>query len=149
MAYSTPATVRLVLSSTAGEYGGTAADLSDEQIQYEIDGASADIDARLRNRYQVPFEPDTPRIITQICTDLAAYKADLNFRKSREYDNDNMPIILRHKDAERLLEGIRRGRNTLDWPRTSGEDFGSIVVHPCEGPLLTYWGSVSEFLPRW
>lgn len=148
MAYTTPETVRLVLSSVNTDYGGTAADLSDEQIQYEIDGASADIDSRLRTRYSVPFEPQTPKLIVQICTDMAAYKADLNYRKSREYDNDNMPIALRHKDAERLLEGLRRGRNTLDWPRSSVDNFGALVVNPGEGPIMTVY-NVYEQCPRW
>jgi len=152
MAYSTPEMVRLVLSSVDTEYGGTAADLSDEQIQYEIDGAQADIDSRLRTRYVVPFDmngdDNVPFLIVQIATDMAAYKADLNFRKSREYDNENMPIMLRWKDAHNLLENLRRGRNTLNWPREDINDWGALVVNPPDGPFIP-WDSVREPNPRW
>lgn len=128
MAYAQPDDVRLVLSSVATEQAGTAADLLDPQIQYEIDSASAMIDATLRVIYVTPFEPDTPFLIKSICTDMAAYGCDLNYRKSREYDSQNMPIILRYNKARDQLNLIRLGTLTLGWSRADVAD-GTLVVH--------------------
>jgi phage gp36-like protein len=117
MGYSDVETVRLVLSSDmAEETGGTAADLSDAQIQYEIDSATANIDSELRIVYVVPFDP-VPFIIKSICTDIAAYRTDLNYRKSREYDSQNMPIILRYNLAlMKRCKTSKKGNKTLDSP---------------------------------
>lgn len=146
MAYAQPNDVRLVLQSIEVEQGGTAADLSDAQIHYEIDSASAMIDAALRVIYAVPFEPETPFLIKSICTDMAAYGCDLNYRKSREYDSQNMPIILRYNKARDQLNLIRLGTLTLDWSRADVDD-GTLVVHQYDPALF----SVEPFgwEPRW
>lgn len=135
MAYSDVETVRLVLSSDMAETGGTAADLSDAQIQYEIDSATANIDSELRIVYVTPFDP-VPFIIKSICTDIAAYRTDLNYRKSREYDSQNMPIILRYNLAYQTLQDLKKGTKTLDNPRVDANSRGSIVVHQYQDELF-------------
>lgn len=147
MGYSEVDQVRLVLSSINAEQGGTAADLSDEQIQYEIDSASAVIDSALRIIYKTPFTPDTPFIITSICTDMAAYGCDLNYRKSREYDSQNMPIILRYNKANNTLSQIVSGTLTIDWPRVDIST-GTIVVHQYPYPLFDFC-DVFGYRPQW
>lgn len=134
--YTSPSQVRLILSSDAEETGGTAADLSDDQIQFEIDSAAAMIDAELRVQYVVPFAEPVPFIITSVCTDIASYRTDLNFRKSREYDSQNMPIIQRYNMAVQTLADINAGRKTLSAPRTDVGLEGGLVVHQYQTALF-------------
>jgi phage gp36-like protein len=146
MAYSTVVKVRSVLSGEDDEEGGTAASLSDAQIQYEIDGARATIDAALHGVYKLPFDlNDTgnttatvPQIIINICTDIAAYMSDLNYRKGREYDNQNMPVPLRYQRAQTLLENLRTGTITIDWPHADSDGSGAGVVHQYSPALMTF-----------
>ncbi len=148
MSYAEPDDVRQVLSSVVTEQAGTAADLSDAQIQYEIDSASAMIDAALRIIYSVPFAPETPFLIKSICIDLSAYGCDLNYRKSREYDSQNMPIILRYNKARDQLNLIRLGTLVLDWPRANtGEGDGTLVVHQYTPQLFN--DEPFGWEPRW
>jgi phage gp36-like protein len=135
MGYSDVATVRLVLSSDMIETGGTAADLSEEQIQYELDSASAMIDSELRVAYTVPFDP-VPFLIKSICTDIAAYRTDLNYRKSREYDSQNMPIILRYNMANQTLQELKKGDKTLTSVRSDPNAEGALIVHQYQYELF-------------
>lgn len=135
MTYSDVETVRLVLSSDMAETGGTAADLSDDQISYELDSASAVIDSELRTAYTVPFDP-VPFLIKSICTDIAAYRTDLNYRKSREYDSQNMPIILRFNMANQTLQELKKGDKTLSSVRSDPNAEGAYVVHQYPYPLF-------------
>lgn len=135
MDYSDVDTVRLVLSSDMAETGGTAADLSDDQITYEIQSASAMIDSELRVAYMVPFDP-VPFLIKSICTDIAAYRTDLNYRKSREYDSQNMPIILRYNMANQTLQELKRGDKTLSASRSDPNSEGAMVVHQYQYELF-------------
>lgn len=141
MSYTTITAVKSVLSGTDTEESGTAAELSDDQIQYEVDSVEADIDSTLRNMYLVPFDvPDdaaVPQIIRQIATDISAYACDLNYRKGREYDNQNMPVPLRYQRAQTLLENLRTGTITLDWPRVA-DTSGAGVVHQYSPALMTF-----------
>lgn len=148
MSYTDPATVRLVLSSISVETGGTAADLSDSQIQFEVDSASAMIDAELRVQYVVPFADPVPFIIQSIATDIAAYRTDLNYRKSREYDSAYMPIILRYNMALASLADLKKGDKTLDSERSDPTKQGAIVIHQYDFPLFDFC-SVYEWFPRW
>lgn len=136
MGYTDVETVRLVLSSDAEETGGTAADLSDPQIQFEIDSSQAIVDSYLATTYNTPFTGSVPFLIKSICTDIAAYRADLNFRKSREYDSENMPIIRRYKAAMAMLQDLRKGVQTLSVDRDDALSGGSIVVHQYELPIF-------------
>lgn len=148
MSYTDTATVRLVLSSVNEETGGTAADLSDPQIQYEIDSAAAVIDSYLRVQYVVPFAEPVPFIIKSICTDIAAYRSDLNYRKSREYDSQNMPIIQRYNMAMASLGDLQCGKQTIPAPRENVSDQGAIIVHQYPVALFDF-DSVYGYFPGW
>lgn len=141
MAYTTVELVRDVLRGADYEEGGTAAELSNDQILYEIKSVQADIDATLRRVYKVPFDVDetttgVPAIITQIATDIAAYASDLNYRKGREYDNQNMPVPLRYQRAQTLLENLRTGTITIDWPGADHRSGGAGVFHMYSPALM-------------
>lgn len=144
MAYTTILKVKSVLAGATGEEGGTADELSDAQINYEINSVKANIDSALRRHYKVPFDAgdtlnDTtgvPQLIVQIATDIAAYGCDLNYRKGREYDNQNMPVPLRYQKAQQLLENLRTGTISLDWPRSDSTTFGAHVFHSYEPALM-------------
>lgn len=141
MAYTTVESVKSVLLGSPDEEGGSAVELDNSQIQYEIDSVQADINATLNRRYKLPFDsPDddaVPQIIRQIATDIAAYASDLNYRKGREYDNQNMPVPLRYQRAQTLLENLRTGTITLDWPRADIDASGAGVVHQYTPRLMT------------
>lgn len=143
MAYTTVELVRQTLSGADTSDGGTAAELSDQQIEYEIRGVTAGINASLRNVYKVPFDTDAttdgvPDLIIQIATDISVYACDLNYRKGREYDNQNMPIPLRYLRAQTLLENLRSGTITLDWDPASDRSGAAGVFHHYSPALMTF-----------
>lgn len=107
--YTTIAAVRQVLSpdgSTSATLG-TAASLSDDEIQEAIAEGAAEIDARLTARYSVPFDP-VPAIIEKINRDLAAYMATLTYRRNTPLP-DSDPVALRYARALALLTGAQKG----------------------------------------
>lgn len=135
MLYTTRDAVRKTLRGDVNERG-TAADLDDEQVDMEIYNAQAQIDSALRNKYNVPFDP-VPVLIGNIARDIAAYLCDLNYRKSREYGSDNYPIIRRHDRARELLEWLRHGIITVDYPTSASYTAKSGVFHAYEDRLMT------------
>lgn len=111
--YTTTDLVQQVLSRTWGETGDTAADLSEEVLGRAISEAQAEIDARLRGVYVVPFNP-VPELIGIIATAIAAYSADLTYREIRDYNSDLNPVLLRYNRAKMLLGQLASGE--LDLP---------------------------------
>jgi len=149
MPYTTPENVRDVLRGSAEDGdGGTAAELQDEQIELEIINAQAQIDSILFKTYKVPFSP-VPVLVVSLATDIAAYLCDLNYRKSREYESDNYPIIRRYNRARELLEWLRTGVATLPIKREPTEINVAEVVHQYEGRLFTEEEVFGPFEREW
>ena len=138
MSYTTVLDVRLTLRADNTETG-TAADLHDAQIAMEIENAEEQVDSTLRNNYVVPFVAPVPKLISSITRDIAAYLSDLNYRKSREYESDNYPIIRRWDRARELLEWLRTGVITLDSAAAPAPDVTSEVIHMY--PYSLMWAS--------
>lgn len=149
MPYTTPDAVKRVLrGSTQDTDGGTAAELDDGQIELEINNAQAQIDSVLANRYKVPFNP-VPVLVESLATDIAAYLSDLNYRKSREYESDNYPIIRRYNRARELLEWLRTGVATLPIERDPTEINEAYVVHQYEGRMFIEEDVFGPFEREW
>lgn len=94
---------------------GTAASLPDATLDSAIGRASNRIDSMLGSVYTVPFpgSPDTPAMVVDIATALAAYDADLTFREVRDYQSELTPILLRYTEAMDLLKQLQKGLATL------------------------------------
>lgn len=133
--YTTVEDVRDILRGDGDSDKGTAADLNNAQIDSEIAGAKEQVDSTLRNKYTVPFII-VPVLIQHITRDIAAYLCDLNYRKSREYESDNYPIIRRHDRARELLDWLRTGVISLDTALTPVPTTTSEVVHMYEPRIL-------------
>lgn len=140
MAYSTPAEVRSLLvgvnTSPAGDYDLTPNQLSDDQVTAEIANADSEIDAKLANRYTVPFIAPIPELIHSLSIDIAAYLCDLRFRGARELSSDLHPFYLRYRRALDMLEKLTLG--SLELPNIElDEAGGASVVNPYTGELMT------------
>lgn len=110
MVYVSPENVRAVLAKSEDDYEGTAASLSDSKISEAIASAEAEVNARLSNRYRVPFVAETvPKLVSDITRDIAAYLADLVYRGEVDHSSENEPVLLRHRRAEALLKGLADG----------------------------------------
>lgn len=137
MPYTTPAEVKLVLaavqSETDDDFQGTPAELSDAIIQLHIEDAEAQVNTALNDKYPVPFA-DPPHIIKAITRAFAAYFADLTYRKSRAFENNDYPAIRRYNWAQQQLDMIRTGKTDLN---VYDSDGSSTVFHAYDGPLFT------------
>ena len=90
----------------------SSSSLSDGLIQGEIDRAGDKIDAHLRERYTVPFT-DPPPLIRSIAGDIAAYRSVLAYYGTVDLTELD-PMVLRHREADRLLRDLSGGKATLE-----------------------------------
>lgn len=133
MPYAEPDDVRRALERAGSQSDvGSAAGLPTKQLEDDIANAAAQIDARLRGRYTVPFDDDpaAPRLIKDVTVAIAAYRATLTFRQGEILD-ERHPVWLAYQDALDLLAGLADGSIILD-PEESdpspGTDPGGIAV---------------------
>lgn len=116
MSYAALADVRGVLAKDPFNAAANAASLDDDQIQLALDDATDQIDGAIGFTYPTPFSTPYPRLVSQICRDIAAYLADLTYRGSKDYGN-NDPVVLRYQRALLNLKGLTDGSSRLvDWP---------------------------------
>jgi hypothetical protein len=103
--YASVADLRLVLDSTdAGT--GTAAQLSDEQLNLALQAASD----RVTTYTGEVYDPATmPPIIGDLTLDLAAWWATTYYSKQKEM-GPNHPVVLRYTEAKAVLTDIRDGK---------------------------------------
>lgn len=110
--YCTVQNVRAILSPDANaDDDTTAAGYADDQIEFEIVGASALIDGYLLRHYAYPFtlngQPaETPDLIVYTCAILAAYQCTLS-RSGSDPLEDNDPVVRRLKQAQATLTAIQ------------------------------------------
>lgn len=115
---------------------GTAATLSDTDLDDAIRKAQAEVDAKLGTRgYTVPFT-DPPELVIDITTDIAAYLATLVARRSEQISRDE-PVSLAYTRAEQMLAQITSGAATLQAPGGAAEaaSAAGVVVNPVDGNL--------------
>lgn len=168
MAYSTKEQVREVIQGhieEGGEFDVTPSKLSDDQIEYEIKNADAQIDLVLRKRgYSTPLpggydlasgealpdqEFDLPGVINSISIDIAAAQCDLIFRGSRDYQGagDANPFRIRYDRARKLLLQIGDGNYPVYNPGEGPEyksPYSAVVFNPYPGDVLL----TEEVFPR-
>lgn len=137
--YTSPVAVRRVLSPDGDRTDtGSAASLSDDDLEQAIAEAQAEIDARLASRYTVPFSFPVPVVIEQATRDIAAYLGTLTFRRGDPIDA-NDPVQLRYNRAQALLASIQAGKTELpvgsDGP-LSEATADAEVINPYDGDLF-------------
>lgn len=137
MPYTDRDKVRHVLAPD-GEYVGTAASLSDEQLDEIIDRVDSRVDVFLNRRYNLPILP-VPTILMDIATDIAAYDVTLAYYKGTDL-SDQDPVIRRYRDARGMLGQLSTGLLVLDLPEVDEGSLDDPVVinpaeHSCPGDL--------------
>lgn len=141
MAYTFPYVgieeVRTVLVGRRDEDRGENSNVLDnDQIEYAIISADAQIDSALRKRYQLPFNP-VPRLVQVLARDIAAYNTTLIFNGQTPLESDH-PMALRYDRARRMIEDLRTGRSELDAVEVISLDGGlEAVFNDYEGPLFS------------
>ena len=148
MSYSTPAAVRLAITQTTdgqqpvGATSGTAADLSDTQLQDAIGEADSMIDVYLGSVYTTPVAlvgGVVPHPLDYWSRNIAAYNATLAFRQSLDF-TDNDPIARRYLATMDALKQVAAGSILLPFPvDTSGSqrEMVGAPVNPYTGQLWT------------
>jgi phage gp36-like protein len=112
--YASTAALKLILDSTdAGT--GTAAQLSDEQLEMAITAASD----RVSLYANAEFTDPVPSLITSLTLDLAAWWATTYYLKQKEMPATN-PVQLRYTEAVKVLEAARKGEVNLLGPGADG-----------------------------
>ncbi len=134
------------LLSYDGAATGTAATLPDLELEERILAAEQQIDAKLMVAgYEVPLltpEATVPPLISELTGAIAAYMADLQYRRNVPHDgNDNAPVILRYKWATGILSQL--GTRLLvvpgveQDPAKRGQGGQAVeVIQPYEGRLF-------------
>lgn len=116
MAYTTPDQVRLVAAGDVNASGpDTAAALDDTALTRAISEAETRIDARLGQRYEVPFTAPAPALIVELATSIAVYYATLIARRGSPVDPDD-PARLRFNDALLQLADLANGAAIVEGP---------------------------------
>lgn len=142
MAYTTVADLRDALAPVGGGQQGaaTAAALTDAELLDQIVEAGREIDARLADRYTVPFPLDAvPPLVAQLTRDVAAYLATLTHRRFQALD-DRHPVVLRYRRAQGILGDLQAGRASLEGGGPSSvpaADADATVVNQWEGDLFS------------
>jgi phage gp36-like protein len=135
--YTTPNGVRLILAPEGNPDPSTAAGLSDVELQEAIDEGASEINARLGSRYSVPFAGAVPTLIEKLNRDIAAYLANLVYRRGDPLDVDD-PVRLRYNRARDLLNQLAKGEVSLlgEAGIVEGEGAEAFVVNPYDGNLF-------------
>lgn len=133
MAYSTAAKVRqaLVPSSDGTQTNGTgtAADLTDAQLDDAIGEADSTIDAYIGGYYAVPVaevSSAVPHPIDFWSRNLAAYFATLAWRGSMDF-TDTDPVARRYKETMDALTAVMNGKLRLQLPENVS---GNSAIEP-------------------
>lgn len=138
MPYAIAEDVRAAVTRDITQTTGTAASMSDDQLELAIRGAQAEVDGKLRGRYAVPFA-SVPFLIWQITVDLAAYRATLRYRQSKDL-TDTDPVVLAYKAAQHLLSGIAAGGVDID--AGDGSTVGTSSAGGVRAPRNPYTGAM-------
>ena len=143
MRYTSVEAVLSILVRDVDDVDSTAASLSTGQIEDAIESAETEVDAKLAHEYQVPFpeEDQTPPLIRDITRDIAAFLADLTFRRDADYTSDNEPMLMRHRRAQELLALLSSGNIELQ----GALPIGGEVPGPSTKPVVKnagYYGNL-------
>lgn len=139
-AYTSVLAVRRVLSPDGSQDPtlGTAASLSDTELEEAIEEAAAEINSRVAARYTLPFN-EIPPLIEKLNRDIAAYLATLTYRRSDPID-PNDPVQKRYDRAQAMLARIESGKTELTTEEAGSpapESDAAAAINLYEGELFT------------
>ena len=139
MAYSTVEEVRqLVLIGRREESSRneTPNELDNDQIEYAISSADAQIEAALRKRYTMPLTVPVPALVRNMSIEIASYLCHLIFLGSTPIA-DESPAARRYDRARRMLEDIKFGRLEIDAvEKSEADDALESIYNPYDGSLF-------------
>jgi hypothetical protein len=99
-----------LLAAGRTDHTGTAASLPAEELEERINAAEQQIDAKLLVAgYEVPLLAPggtVPPLLSELCGAIAAYFADLEYRRGVPHEGDLTPVIQRYKWATGILTQI-------------------------------------------
>lgn len=104
MTYITPLDLRQGVAPD-GNTTGTCAELSEDQLQRQINRAQQLVDAYTG---VVFTDSNVPELVAGLVVALAAYYATLAYRKGLALEAGH-PILLMYQDAQTTLNGIKTG----------------------------------------
>lgn len=138
MAYSTLDDIKAVVAEAdiaqlTDDTGGTTIDTA--KVTRAIEDADLLIDSFLRFQYTVPLSP-VPALVRKLSVDIAVF----NLFSRRRVVTDEIPegVILRYRDALRMLERLQTGRASLGIePETSDVQPAIKVSKTSEDRLFT------------
>lgn len=136
--YATWEQVRDVLTRDKGIVGDNAASIEQHVVEAQIRDAQSEIDARLAERYVVPFDP-VPPLITSLTINLAAYLTHLTFRQNRDMISELNPVYLRYQRADTQLTQLQNGQMVIPPTESDPTDppsYGSVVTSTITRPPL-------------
>jgi phage gp36-like protein len=148
MAYSTVEEVRATLSGQRGKPEDIDANsLDDDQIEYAISGADAQINGALRGKYIIPLQSmgspivsgDAYDLIHTISVDIAVYNCYLIYRVDREFASTLASVLLRYQRALTMLIELQAGDMELGVDELG---YGSVdggapwVFNQYDGPMF-------------
>lgn len=142
--YATTADVRLIVARDPDKLRGSAATITEQQLQLCINMAQAEIDGRLRPRYVVPFEDPVPELVHSLAIDVAAYHAGLTFYQEKDMQ-DTDPIVRRYKWACCILKDIASGFVVLNTDGAEKTAATTSWYGPSVDPHGGYGWLTSEF----
>jgi hypothetical protein len=109
--YLTVAQLQAVLAAASADHTGTAASLPTADLEDRIEAAEQTVDAKLLVAgYDVPLllieGGGVPPLISELTAAVAAYFADLQYRRNKAHDSDDAPVLLRYRWAISVLAQI-------------------------------------------
>lgn len=110
MPYLSVPQLQAVLSHD-GQHTGTAASLSPTVLAERIDAGQGEVDGRLAAAgYTVPFDDaGVPPLVRDLVGAVAAYLADLTYRRGKAPSGELDPVLQRYRWATGLLDKIGAG----------------------------------------
>lgn len=117
--------------------------LDNDQIEYAIISADAQIDGILRRHYELPLVSPVPLLVQMLSRDIAIYNCTLIFAGSTPVDADH-PTALRYDRARKILEDLKFNRIKLDVPV---EELDS-VYNDYDSPLFGTQHIFGEIYPE-
>lgn len=129
MAYVTVAQLKAALADAGGAGARTAANLSADRLQANLDEATAEVTGRLTRSFKLPdpgadpaVSPDTiPPLMRTIIVGIAGYLATLEFYGSQPLEERD-PTSLRYGRALDLLKQVSSGVLLIDGLTPASED---------------------------
>jgi hypothetical protein len=121
MTYATPSDIRETLAPD-GNTTGTAAELSDEQLQRHLERGQELVDGMVGTVYP---DDSAPMLLAGLVMALGSYYATLAYRKGKDLSQFD-PVYLMYQDARQTLKDIKTG-DVNPTPEASAQETGPFV----------------------